>query len=150
MQIIKQFVHCKRGKSKTWERGVGRLCHIFVPVSKVSPGHPWQCSRAGFWSWALPGAALCSSPRVSSQFAFYIEEPEHLACSHLPTSGKTSIEMVSKELCWKLPQQLLVQSRTGCYSSHKSSPCWETSLAFWVLNWATFGVCTRLCKFCLC
>lgn len=117
MQIIKQFVYWKERKRKTWERGVGRLCHIFVPLSKLSPGHPWQCFRAGGWSWALPGAALCSSPRVSSQFAFYIEEPECLACSQLHLE--------------KLPLKWFPKSSAGNYPSS----CWYK--AEWAVPAAT-------------
>lgn len=149
MQIIIQFVYWEGKKEKTWEGG-GRktFSHFFVPLSRLSPGDPWWCFRAGSWSWALPEAALLQLQGELPVCFLYWRARAFGVLT--PTPGKASIEMISKELCWKLPQQLPVQSRMGCSSSHKSSPCWETSLAFWVLNWATFGARTRLCKLSLC
>lgn len=78
--------------------------HGSVSEQMLELGTAWSCS-------------LCSSPRVSSHFAFYILEPERLACSHLHLE--------------KLPLKWFPKSSAGNYPSS----CWYK--AEWAVRAAT-------------
>lgn len=111
MQIIRKFVYWEGGEKKSFrKRGRKTLPH-FCATLLTDPWAPMAVSEQ------VLGAGHCSSPRVSSQFAFYIEEPERLACSHLHLE--------------KLPLKWFPKSSAGNYPSS----CWYK--AEWAVTAAT-------------
>lgn len=127
IQIIRKFVY-QEGEKKKLERGRKTLPH-FCATLQTEPWGPMAVFQSRFFELGTDWSCSLLKPQAELLVCF-LHWRARVFGVLAPTSGKTSIEMVSKELCWKLPQQLLIQSRMGCYSSHKSSPCWETNLSF--------------------
>lgn len=88
-----------------------------MPVSKVSPGHPWQCFRADVGAGHCLELLSAQAPGWAPTLLFPLKSPECLACSHLHLE--------------KLPLKWFPKSSAGNYPSS----CWYK--AEWAVPAAT-------------
>lgn len=123
----------------------------FVSLSKSSPAEWLQFLRAGrFFELSTDQSCLLlKHHNLNFWFAFYTEEPDHLAHSNLHLE-KLLLKWFPNSYAGNYPCSCCYNAEWAVKTVQKTSLCWETAgLAFWIMNWATSVAWIQLCKFCL-